>query len=295
VTLAVVTVSYRSGPHVARLAESVAALPDAALVVVDNAREIDDVPGATLVAQDNVGYARGIDVGVAHAPAHDWLLVVNPDVVLTIDPRELVAEFDAPDVAVVSGLLAADDGSVPTMTNAHPLPSAKRELLRSLISWRAYAASADEVAALPAVQADGAYLLFSRTTWEQLGGLDERYELYFEDVDLAQRIAASGMRTVVVPRVVGRHVGGASARESGGLAHLLLGVSRVRFYHLSRITPHPRALGVTTSLLEYLSRSITLRPEGFRLRGRALRQQLREARHPGSVWLLGPPREMVRR
>lgn len=294
-TLGVVVVAYRSARTLGALLASVPS--DADVVVVDNAAEpavaaicarfgvqyVD--PGA------NLGFAAAVNLGARRATT-ELLLVVNPDVDLTLDPRQLAPLLDDPAVLVATGALAGETGVV-TSGNIHPRVTPRRELARGLVGWRAYASPPEKGDRF--VQADGAWLLVNRASWERLGGLDERYELYFEDVALAHRVHALGGRIAVSPEVVGRHVGGVSAAASGGLSHLLLGVSRVRFYHLSGITRLPRALGVTTSLLEFVSRSITLRPEGFRLRARALRLQLREAWNPGSVWLLGPARDMTPR
>jgi GT2 family glycosyltransferase len=297
--LGIVVVAFRSQSTLGRLLGSAPA--GARVVVVDNAGDpetarICAAPGVVYVDPGaNLGYAAAVNLGVAALEGdgdEDLLLVLNPDVELQGDPRRVAPLLDDPSVLVATGALA-DGGGTSSFGNLHPLATTGRELLRGLVGWRAYRW---DTAAAPdgPLQADGAWLLFSRHTWRRVGGLDERYELYFEDVALAHRIRELGGRTAVADDVVGHHAGGVSAARSEGLSHLLLGVSRVRFYHLSGITRFPRALGITTSVLEYVSRSATLRPEGFRLRGRALRLQLREALRPGSVWLLGEPRPLVR-
>jgi GT2 family glycosyltransferase len=298
-SLGVVVVAFRSASTLRRLLDSAPA--DAPILVVDNSGDpetarICAVPGVAYVdPHANLGYAAAVNLGIAALERDndgDLVLVLNPDVELQGDPRRVASLLDDPSVLAVTGALAGDQGAS-RFGNLHPLATTGRELLRGLVGWRAYRWDKPIPPVIP-VQADGAWLLFSRDSWRRVGGLDERYELYFEDVALAQRIGDLGGRIAVAADVVGHHVGGVSAAGSDGLSHLLLGVSRVRFYHLSGITRFPRTLGVTTSLLEYLSRSLTLRPEGFRLRGRALRLQLRESLHPGSVWLLGAPRTMER-
>ena len=292
VSLGIVVVAFRSAETLGPLLRSVPT--GASVVVVDNSSDpetarLSDRPGVRYVDPGaNLGYAAAVDMGAALLD-DEVVLVLNPDVELAGDPRRLATALTDPGVLVVVGLL--EDSAGRTGGNLHPLVTSGRELLRGVLGWRAYQRDADRLDGRP-IQPDGAWLLFSRASWERLGGLDARYELYFEDVAVAHRVVELGGSVSVVHEVVGRHLGGVSAAGSEGLAHLLLGVSRVRFYHLSGITRFPRTLGVSTSLLEYVSRSVTLRPEGFRLRGRALRLQLREAMRPGSVWLLGPPRPM---
>jgi N-acetylglucosaminyl-diphospho-decaprenol L-rhamnosyltransferase len=51
-----------------------------------------------------------------------------------------------------------------------------------------------------------------RSTFEELGGFNERYFMYFEDVDLGYRAGQRGLRNVYVPGAVVTHVGGETTR-----------------------------------------------------------------------------------
>ena len=306
--LGIVTVSYRSADHVEELLASVAEhAPDAVVVVVDNSgdpatagacAEDVDRTGRTsyLDPNANLGYAAGVNVGVRRCGDVDVVLVVNPDVVLTVDPRVLTHHLEEPGVLAVTGVLAHGGrpwtpGAPPA--NAHPAPSVGRELIRSVVSYsRAYRWRRPLTSPTPVEQADGAYLVMRRSTFDTLGGLDERFELYYEDVDLADRIRRRG-RLLMAPVLVGRHAGARSARRSEGMAYTLLSVSRVRYYRVRGLGRWPGLLAAATSGVEYAVRTATRRPEGDAVRWRTLRAQLREARHPGSVWLLGPPRPMT--
>ncbi len=59
----------------------------------------------------------------------------------------------------------------------------------------------------------GSCFLVRRSVWEQLGGFDERYFMFFEDVDLGRRIGLAGYRQVWTPRAVVTHLGGHSYRS----------------------------------------------------------------------------------
>lgn len=59
----------------------------------------------------------------------------------------------------------------------------------------------------------GAALIVSRSSFEKLGGFDEDFFLYFEDVDLAKRAKQSGMSVWRSPALTVRHQGGASHNE----------------------------------------------------------------------------------
>jgi GT2 family glycosyltransferase len=293
-TLRVVTVAYGGQEDVARLSAQVAAWADTQLVIVDNSPEAHRISVVTtLDLGGNVGYARGVNAAAAVAGDWEYLLVVNPDVLLVENPRSVAHRFDDPRVIAVCGRLRTPGGAA--TPNLHPRATVGRELLRSVVSSRAYRDRGRSDLAREVDQADGAWLLFTRASWERLGGMDERFELYFEDVELCDRIRSSGGVLLYDPRLVGEHAAGSSARRAGGLSHCLLGVSRTRYYHLSGLTSHPAALGRLTAVLEFLSRSVTLRPEGQATRLTALRQQWQEAGRPGSVWLLGAARSLETR
>ena len=273
----------------------VVAYNTAVVVVVDNSRDAATAAACAGHGVDvdyidpgsNLGYAAGVDLGLRRLST-ELVLVLNPDMTLMRDPCEIAPDEDT----IVTGVLQmSGDSWSPDQPppNVHPLPTPGREVWRSVVSYRAYRWRRPLTAATDVPQADGAWLLARRTTWNRLGGLDRRFELYYEDVDLCRRVAVSG-RLLCVPVLVGAHRGGSSAGSARALAYALLGVSRVRYYHLAGVGRFPRALGIGTSVVEFLLRSVTRRPEGDAARWRTLRLQLTEARRPGSVWLLGGPR-----
>jgi len=59
--------------------------------------------------------------------------------------------------------------------------------------------------------AGGMFLLFPRTLFEGLGGFDERYFLYYEDVDICARLTLLGRRVVLCPRARVVHHASAAA------------------------------------------------------------------------------------
>src|SRR5205807_2640796 len=60
-------------------------------------------------------------------------------------------------------------------------------------------------------QPAGAFLLFRRSVWTQLGGFDEQFRpLWFEDVDFCKRARDLGFEAHYVPQVTAHHLGGHS-------------------------------------------------------------------------------------
>ncbi|WP_376791075.1 glycosyltransferase family 2 protein [Thermoflexus sp.] len=69
--------------------------------------------------------------------------------------------------------------------------------------------------------------LYRRSMWEQLGGFDERFFAYLEDVELAWRAQIAGWRCIYVPGAVVRHQGSATLGEGSPRKKILLGRNKV--------------------------------------------------------------------
>src|SRR5205085_4547604 len=82
----------------------------------------------------------------------------------------------------------------------------------------------------------GACLLVRRAEAEAVGGLDERYFLYTEDVDFGAAIRARGGRILFVPDVEVIHLRGRSAASAPAATHELYRKSQLAFYEKH----HPR-------------------------------------------------------
>ena len=82
-----------------------------------------------------------------------------------------------------------------------------------------------------------ACLLLRREAFDQLGGLDERFFLYAEDVDLCRRLARAGWHLRYVPEARVQHRRGASAAVQPSLTERWYRASQIGFYdkHRSRI------------------------------------------------------------
>ncbi|QTE30257.1 glycosyltransferase family 2 protein [Pengzhenrongella sicca] len=226
-----ICVTYNSGAELDGLATSLRAATAAPLelVFVDNG-STDDAPervaaahgGRVIRAGENLGYGRAANLGAAGAD-QPWLLVVNPDI--SWEPGSLdvlVAAADRyPRAGSLGPALLNPDGTV--YPSARELPSLTQGVGHALFArvwpgnpWtRTYQArqeSADS-AERPAGWLSGACLLLRRDAFEQVGGFDPAYFMFFEDVDLGERLSAAGWSNVYVPAARVTHVGGTSWRE----------------------------------------------------------------------------------
>jgi N-acetylglucosaminyl-diphospho-decaprenol L-rhamnosyltransferase len=227
--VAVVLVTYESAEDLPGCLESLpaAAAPhELEIVVVDNASR-DDSAGVArshglkvIENQRNLGYSRAVNRGAAEAAA-PWLLIANPDT--RLQPGSLArllatAEAD-PSIACIGPRLRNLDGSdYPT---GRRFPSLLVGGLHALLGtvWpgnpatrRYHLAGLDRSKAAQVDWVSGACMLLRRSAWDQVGGFDPSYFMYFEDMDLCLRLARAGWRVVLEPRAIVDHIGGSSTR-----------------------------------------------------------------------------------
>jgi len=186
---------------------------DVPVIVVDNGSLDDTVAiaekrGATIVRNlRNEGYGRANNAG-ARAAASEFLLVVNPDVV--VGKGAITALIDAarryPDAGLLAPRIVEPSGRVFFQP---------RSLLAStLTNPRGKLAVPDGEACAPFFS--GACFLVRRELFLRLGGFDQNIFLFYEDDDLCRRIADSGASLIYVPQAVVRHGRGRSSGPKPG-------------------------------------------------------------------------------
>jgi len=223
----VVCVTYHPGPELEEFATSLEAATsgDAELVLVDNgadhtvAAEVAERHGATLLTPGrNLGYGAAANLG-ARGAVQPWVVVANPDIVWHPGSLDLLVEAgERARAGAVGPRLLNTDGTV--YPSARDLPSLSQGIGHALLSriwpgnpWtRAYRREDDADAERPAGWLSGACLVLRREAFEQVGGFDERYFMFFEDTDLGDRLGRSGWTNLYVPAAQVTHIGGTSWR-----------------------------------------------------------------------------------
>lgn len=225
----VVVVTYSPGPALERLLVS---LPSAVsepyeVVLADNG-SVDGAPEGAVEAHGvqllrtggNIGYGAAANAGSAQA-AGPFLLVCNPD--LTFAPGavdELLAATERwPHAGAFGPAVRQPDGTL--YPSARALPVVGHGIGHALLArvwpanpWtRAYRRDDVEVAEREAGWLSGSCLLLRRAAFEEVGGFDRGYFMYFEDVDLGDRLARAGWSSVYVPSAEVEHVGGTTTRR----------------------------------------------------------------------------------
>lgn len=106
-------------------------------------------------------------------------------------------------------------------------------------------------------QPSGACFAMRRATWERLGGFDEGFHLWYEDVDLAKRSREAGCRNLVVGSARVAHANATSFRQLDGRTLQALRLASLRRYVDKH---HPGLRPIATPLL-WLSGALRARPE----------------------------------
>lgn len=191
-------------------------------IVVDNtpadnmSRHSIAYPEMTLLRRGrNLGFAAGTNVGIQHALAADCdsLFLVNNDTVMDSDCLALLLEcsLSHPEAAIIApAIYRESDRNSPWFTG-------------SSLDW-ATAAAIHETRDVKALGmetpfaipwATGCAMLIPSRAIRELGGFDERYFCYYEDVDLSLRAADKGYSCLLCPRAVLYHKVGASVVKHG--------------------------------------------------------------------------------
>ena len=221
--LGAIIVTHNSAADIeACLEAAIRFLPaDAPIVVVDNASSdgtsgiLESYAGRIthLANMKNVGFGRACNQAAA-ALQTEWLLFINPDVLLTglsaIDLQSLGRQAT---VGAVSARLA-DPATGAWIASRWAFPP---DFLGAFIySWGCLTPrfSARSLYRLLRSRqgrwAPAALLAIKRTAWDAVGGYCPSYYLYYEDVDIGRRLQRSGFETVATSAIQGTHTGGAS-------------------------------------------------------------------------------------
>ena len=220
-TYELVIVSYRSSRPLYRLLKAV---EGASVLVVDNAAEADGVRDLTtrhsairyLDAGGNVGFAAAANLGAAASSA-DILIFVNPD---CLPSPAVLAELtralcQRPDIASCSPALCEADGQYSAVGGGWA-PSLGRCLLHAIGGNRLLRKGGIWVTPRHGEIFEvgwlaGTCLAVRRSAFLSVGGFDERYFLYNEDMALGDRFRHHGMRQIMRGDLVVEHVGGGSS------------------------------------------------------------------------------------
>lgn len=264
--VSVVIVSFNARPYLLQCLSSLAAhvtLP-LEVVVVDNASADGSAeavrsghPAVHVIEnRANLGFAAACNRGLREARA-PYCLLLNSDAEVCPGSLEALAAVldERPDVGIVGPRTLGPDGGPQVSFGPDLTPLAEWRQRRLVLALReGQASAARKVAELSAreqepVWVSAACLLARKAALDAVGGLDERFFLYEEDVDLCLRVRRAGWRVLFTPRAVVQHHLGKSMETVPALSRLEYDRSHLRFY-----AKH-RGLGAVALLRLYLAGS----------------------------------------
>ena len=220
----IVIVNYNSGPHLARCLASLAGqrFHDFTVIVVDNASSDDSARACEAMPAGwqlvklayNAGFATANNRAIALLET-PWVATLNPDAIAEPDwLQQLMQGIERyPDAAAFGSLQLA-------VFRPDRLDGAGDAYHASGVYWRggfnkpiARQAGEGEVFSVCAAAA-----LYNREILQELGGFDDDFFCYGEDVDVGFRLRLAGHRSIQLANAVVRHVGGACVGERSAFA-----------------------------------------------------------------------------
>jgi N-acetylglucosaminyl-diphospho-decaprenol L-rhamnosyltransferase len=275
-SLDVICVNWNSGGQLAACLASLARVSREGftlgrVVVVDNASSdgsaeslaFPTLPLEVIANDTNRGFAAGCNQG-ARGSRSDYLLFLNPDTVVEPDsvarPLAVLESAEGRDIGICGIQLANDQGVVARTCTRFPSAGAMVAAsvgLDRLVPPRYTGVFMNHWDHLDSRTVDhviGAFYLVRRELFETLGGFDEGYFVYFEDLDFSLRARKAGWRSFYLASARAYHRGGGSSEQVK--AERLLYLLRSRLHYARRHFGWMGAFAVTlaTAVVEPITR-----------------------------------------
>jgi hypothetical protein len=274
--LSIIIVNWNAGSQLAEVVSSIEKYHHglvSSVVIVDNASTDDsldrvetmqDLPFKPLIIRNskNCGFGKACNQGAQHAKS-EYLLFLNPDAALYADtlPKALAFMQDPANSKVgICGVQLLDEAGHVSRSCAR-FPSAVGFAAHAVgldrFSPRLghFMAEWDHAQTRQVDQVIGAFFLVRRNLFEALHGFDERFFVYFEEIDLSYRARQTGWRSVYLADAQAFHAGGGTSNQvkARRLFYSLRSRLLYAFKHFSWMGAF--AVLLATLLVEPLSRS----------------------------------------
>lgn len=246
-TFDIVIVNWNSGDQLKECVESVkkSSFDNSILnkvVVVDNDSKDDSLELAQRLNYDkleiiknseNLGFGKACNLGAKNSQS-DFILFLNPDAMVYEDTFHKLFDYieknDNSDVVVYGAQLISDDGNI--QRTCARFPNLSNFLVKVLglnkinsnyfKTYHMEEWNHNKTKEINHVI--GAFYVIKREIFNSINGFDERYFVYFEDLDLSKRVYDSGYKTIYLSEVQAYHKGGGTSEQ----------VKALRFFYSTR-------------------------------------------------------------
>jgi GT2 family glycosyltransferase len=212
------------------------------IIVLDNASSDDSAkmikenfPDVNLVhSYKNLGFAKGINTAVKEAKGK-YLLFLNSDADLTNNTLDEIISFmdSSSSVGVVGGVLLNADGSRQRSYGSfYTLSSATKMLIggdKIEMKNKLYTQPTE------VDWVSGGFMMINHELFKKIGGFDEHFFMYMEDMELCYRVRKAGYRTYVYPQAVAIHKQHGSTNRSFAVERIYEGLMYFYKKHRSPI------------------------------------------------------------
>jgi len=199
-------------------------------------------PDFLYLPRQNDGYGAGNNAGQSIIPGSEFVLVLNPDIVLgthcLTSIKQLFNEDKSNSLGLVSGKINYPDGKWQNLQKRFPtflgLVGRRFSKLQKMEMIRSAVGLYERQDADPNLETDveflpGCLLALRRSAWDAVSGFDTGFFLYFEDFDLCEKVRLAGFRVLYSPRFQAIHEYQRSTHSS--LLHFYLFTkSMLRFF-----------------------------------------------------------------
>ena len=197
------------------------------IIVVDNLsaddslNKIKNLEGVTLIENDkNYGFARGCNIGANYSKS-DYILFLNPDARIYVDTLEVCLNFyekeENKNIGILGVKLEDEKGEInsrcsrfPSASNIFSHALGLDKLFPSLGSTMI---EFDHQSTRFVEQIIGAFYMVRKETYNQLGGFDERFFLYMDEVDFSFRAKKLGYESIYLSEAEAFHYGEVSSSK----------------------------------------------------------------------------------
>ena len=193
----------------------------------------------------NVGFGAASNQGIQQARS-DHLILLNADTRMKPGSLQVLNHYLEihPQAALIGPRILSADGTLQTSCFYFPTPLHIFLYISDLFRWiprlpilkqrTLQKLDGETAVAVPWIL--GAAVAFRREQIQRLGGFDERFFMYFEEVDLCYRLSSREQQIHFVPEAEIVHVGGGSTTQKGSWPYVQFFASLAQFYrkHYSR-------------------------------------------------------------